>query len=64
MTRRQSFEIAAVVVVIHMLEDASILSIGRFLPVSVWIMYPVGMGISAVILTGVFQRLMQRWRTY
>ena len=63
MTRRQSFQIAAVVVVIHMLEDASILSIGRFLPVSVWIMYPVGMGLSAIILTGVFQRLMQRWRT-
>ena len=62
MTRRQSFEIAAIVVVIHMLEDASILSIGRFLPVSVWLMYPIGMGLSAIILTGVFQRLMKRWR--
>ena len=62
MTRRQSFEIAAIVVVIHMVEDASILSIGRFLPVSVWLMYPIGMGLSAIILTGVFQRLMKRWR--
>jgi len=62
MTRRQSFEIAAIVVVIHMAEDASILSIGRFLPVSVWLMYPIGMGLSAIILTGVFQKFMKRWR--
>ena len=62
MTRRETFEIAAIVVVIHMLEDASILSIGRFLPVSVWLMYPIGMGLSAIILTGVFQKLMKRWR--
>jgi hypothetical protein len=45
-----------------MLEDASILSIGRFLPVSVWLMYPIGMGLSAIILTGVFQKLMKRWQ--
>jgi len=62
MIKRQSFEIAAVVVVIHMLEDVSILSIGRFLPVSVWLMYPIGMGLSAIILTGVFQKFMKRWR--
>ena len=62
MIKRQSFEIAAVVVVIHMLEDVSILSIGRFLPVSVWLMYPIGMGLSAIILTGLFQKLMKCWR--
>ena len=56
-------ELAAIVVVVHLLEDASILSIGRFLPVPLYIMYPVGLGISAVILTGVFQRLMRRWRS-
>ena len=63
MTRRQSIELAAIVVVVHLLEDASILSIGRFLPVPLYIMYPVGLGISAGILTGVFQRLMGRWRS-
>ena len=62
MTKRQSFEIAAIVLIIHMLEDASILSIGRFLPVPVWLMYPIGMGLSAIILTGVFQRLLKRWQ--
>ena len=62
MTKRQSFEIAAIVLIIHMLEDASILSIGRFLPVPVWLMYPIGMGLSAIILTGVFQLLLKRWQ--
>jgi hypothetical protein len=60
MTRRQSFELAAIVVIVHLLEDATILSIGRFLPAPIWIMYPVGLGISAIILTGVFQRLIRR----
>jgi hypothetical protein len=39
MTRRQSFELAAIVVIVHLLEDATILSIGRFLPAPIWIMY-------------------------
>jgi VIT1/CCC1 family predicted Fe2+/Mn2+ transporter len=62
MTRRQSIELAAIVVVVHLLEDATILSVGRFLPVPIWAVYSIGLGISAVILTGVFQRLMRRWR--
>jgi VIT1/CCC1 family predicted Fe2+/Mn2+ transporter len=62
MTRRQSFELAAIVVVVHLLEDVTILSIGRFLPVPIWAVYSIGLGLSAVILTGVFQRLMRRWR--
>ena len=63
MTRRQSIELAAIVVVVHLLEDATILSVGRFLPVPIWAVYSIGLGISAVILTGVFQRLMRRWRS-
>ena len=61
MTRRQSFEIAAVVIVIHLIEDISILSMGRFLPVPLYIMYPLGLGISALILTGIIQRITKYW---
>ena len=57
----QTVKLAAIVVVVHVLEDISILSIGRFLPVPLYIMYPVGLGVSAVILTGVMQRIAKRW---
>ena len=48
-------------VLIHLVEDASILSMGRFLPVPLYIMYPLGLGLSAIILTGVIQRITKRW---
>jgi hypothetical protein len=63
MMKRRTAEIVGLMVVVHLLEDATILSIGRFLPVPVWLMYPIGMGVSAIILTGLFQKLMNRWRT-
>lgn len=48
-------------VLVHLLEDASILSLGRFLPVPLYIMYPLGLGLSAIVLTGVIQRITKRW---
>jgi hypothetical protein len=62
MSKRQSIELAAIVVTVHLLEDVTILSIGRFLPVPIWAVYSIGLGLSAIILTGVFQRMMGRWR--
>jgi len=50
-----------VVIVIHLIEDISILSMGRFLPVPLYIMYPLGLGISALILTGIIQRITKYW---
>jgi len=60
--KRHTAEIVTLMVIIHLLEDASILSIGRFLPVPVWLMYPIGMGVSAIILAGLFQKLINRWK--
>jgi len=53
--------IAGIVVLVHLVEDASILSMGRFLPVPLYIMYPLGLGLRALVLTGVIQRISKRW---
>ncbi|MFQ6027489.1 MAG: hypothetical protein ACE5Q6_08360 [Dehalococcoidia bacterium] len=52
----------SVFLLIHVLEDAAVLSIGRFLPVPVWAMYPIGIGISSFFLAGVARRLQKGWR--
>ena len=63
MNKKGTARLAAVVVVVHLIEDASILSLGRFLPVPVWLMYPLGLGISAIVLTGIVQRMVNRWNS-
>ena len=36
---------------IHGLEDVGLLTMGRFLPVPVWAMYAIGLGVSTTIMT-------------
>ena len=40
--------IAAVMVLIHMVEDTILLSIGRFLPLPLWSVYVIGLSLSTV----------------
>jgi hypothetical protein len=57
---RRLFHIGGAVAIIHALEDVALLSIGRFLPVPVWAMYVIGIGISTLILTTLFERLLKK----
>ena len=52
--------IAAVMVLIHMVEDTILLSIGRFLPLPVWSIYVIGLSLSTVMMTGFAHRIIMR----
>ena len=43
------------VAVIHGAENVLLLSVGRFLPVPVWALYPIGIAVSAVVMTKLIQ---------
>ena len=51
-----------IVAVVHALEDAVLLSLGRFLPVPIWAMYCIGIIISGTILTVVINRFTDRFQ--
>ena len=44
-----------VVLMAHTLEDVVLLSIGRFLPVPVWAMYAIGLGLSWLVMGRILQ---------
>ena len=48
-------------VVIHLMEDVALISLGRFLPLPVYVLYPVGLLVSAVVMREVIQRLLKRF---
>ena len=50
------------VAVIHGAEDVLLLSVGRFLPVPIWAMYPIGIAVSAIVMTKLIQWLTSRMR--
>ena len=54
------FRMGLLVALIHGLEDVALLSLGRFLPVPVWLMYAIGVGLSATVLTLLIGRLTRR----
>jgi hypothetical protein len=54
------FRIGLLVALIHSLEDVALLSLGRFLPVPVWLMYVIGVGLSATVLTLLIGRITRR----
>ena len=54
------FRVGLLVAVIHGLEDVALLSLGRFLPVPVWALYAIGVGLSATVLTLLIGRLTRR----
>lgn len=47
-------------VTLHLLEDATLISIGKFLPFPWWILYPLGLFMSAVIMRWMVNRLVKK----
>ena len=45
-----------IIIIIHLLEDVALISIGRFMPLSVWAVYPIGLLISATVLTAIISK--------
>lgn len=43
--------------IIHGLEDAALLTMGRFLPVPIWVMYIIGLSVSVTLMTLIINRL-------
>ena len=54
------FHVGLAVAGIHGAEDVLLLSVGRFLPVPVWALYPIGIAVSAVVMTKLIQWFMSR----
>ena len=48
--------IAAIMVLIHMVEDTILLSIGRFLPLPLWSVYVIGLSLSTVFAHRIIMR--------
>ena len=48
-------------VLIHLIEDAALISLGRFLPLPAYVLYPVGLLVSAVVMREVIRRLLKRF---
>lgn len=49
--------IAGSVGAVHGLEDVGLLTMGRFLPVPIWALYLIGLGVSMVVMTLIVTRL-------
>lgn len=45
---------------VHFIEDVSLISIGRWLPMPVWAVYAIGIGFSWIMLAGIINRLEHR----
>ena len=45
---------------VHFIEDVSLISIGRWLPLPWWAVYAIGIGFSWVMLAGIINRVEQR----
>jgi hypothetical protein len=48
-------------VVIHLIEDAALISLGRFLPLPAYVLYPVGLLASAVVMRIIVQNLLKHF---
>ena len=48
-------------VLIHLIEDATLISLGRFLPLPAYVLYPVGLLASAVVMRVIIQRLLKHF---
>tara|TARA_Y100000310_G_scaffold41523_1_gene38835 strand:- start:1024 stop:1209 length:186 start_codon:yes stop_codon:yes gene_type:complete len=55
-------QMGLVVAVVHGLEDVALLSMGRFLPVPIWAMYSIGIGVSVTILTLLINSFTDRFK--
>jgi len=45
---------------VHFIEDLSLISIGRWLPLPWWAAYAIGIGFSWIMLAGIINRLEHR----
>lgn len=59
---QQLARLVGTVGVIHAGEDILLMSLGRFLPVPVWLLYLIGVALSTTLLTYVVTRLTVRVR--
>ena len=48
-------------VAIHLIDDAALISLGRFLPLPAYVLYPVGLLASAVVMRFIVQNLLKRF---
>ena len=54
-------KLTGVVVAAHALEDVLLLSIGRFVPLPLWAVYALGLGVSSVVLAGIISKVMRKY---
>jgi hypothetical protein len=54
---QQLARLVGTVGVIHAGEDILLMSLGRFLPVPVWLLYLIGVALSTTLLTYIVRRL-------
>ena len=54
---RKLMQLVGTVGVIHAGEDIFLMSLGRWLPVPVWLLYVIGITISTTLLTFIVRRL-------
>ena len=54
---QQLVRLVGTVGVIHAGEDILLMSLGRFLPVPIWLLYLIGVALSTTLLTYIVRRL-------
>ena len=54
---QQLVRLVGTVGVIHAGEDILLMSLGRFLPVPIWLLYLIGVALSTTLLTYIIRRL-------
>ena len=54
---QQLARLVGTVGVIHAGEDILLMSLGRFLPVPIWLLYLIGVTVSTTLLTFIIRRL-------
>ena len=54
---QQLARLVGTVGVIHAGEDILLMSLGRFLPVPIWLLYLIGVALSTTLLTYIIRRL-------
>ena len=53
---QQLARLVGTVGVIHAVEDILLMSLGRFLPVPIWLLYLIGVALSTTLLTYIIRR--------
>ena len=59
---RHLIKLGGAVGIIHALEDILLMSLGRWLPVPLWMLYVIGVVLSTCVLTVLIQKLTVKMR--